>query len=381
MKRLLLLIFSSLFFFGNLHAEMKIVNAGIVFAGNQAGNNNVAVRFPHISALLKTNSAEMNQSLIERINSIKKSGYVFDTENFASSKENAISMAFVLNFERVFISKIPMHTDYMLEVFVAAEVMFFDFKTKSILASYPFMISYSKAYKTVPNEAIVRDIFGKIFGKTAFNVAGENLNIFDYFAETVSKISPRRSYALSVGIQKIDVSSEASVGIRGIGFPDDSSAKEFLANMFNSNLYKNFGVPVLPFSYDNSEIYYAMAEGYQDGDKLQNTLQLSVPKPTYKINLELMRLTPELKEQDRGIKTFAFLSNYRISLFGIENESIFSKRIAKVNTTIFTAGAEDKEAFNSELLRTLIELNQSSTKRMSTEAKYSVFKNTILKCK
>ncbi len=378
MRYALLFVFAATACFSTLGSEIKLVNAGIVFAGNTAGENNIAKRFPHSFDIVKKNS--LNRFLAEKLSKYQNSNFTVSCEDLGSIKDNVASLAFVINFERSYVSKLSGFNKYKLEVFIAAEAMVFDFKNKSILASYPFMISYSEISDIKPNETRVRAITEKIYGKDPFVVDSQNINIFDYFLETISKIDPKRTYTSTIGISKVNILAETENNVRKMGF-DDESAKEFIANLFNSYIYKNFKIPVIPYSYEGSEIYYVMADGYMEADKLTNQLLLHAPKSTFKIDVSLRKLLSKIASEHRGIRTYFFGSSYLVSVRDIENSVVFSQKIGKGNSAVYVAGEEHNWPFDAEYMKVLIMLTQSAGDRLKNDPKYSDFNKIIEKCK
>ena len=380
MKRFTFFIISIIAFVSTaLCSDIKLLNAGIAFAGVQSGENNIVKRFPYSSFYAKYN--DLNQYLAERISKFKKEGYSFVTEDLGSVRENTVSMAFVVDAEKHFISYIEGINQYKLEVFVAAEILLFDFRTKTILATYPFMVSCSDLFKTKPGEENIQAMYSNIFGKKSCVINGVNINIFDYFFQVLSQIEIKRSYSSTVGITTVDVHSTTESNLRSIGFPDNDSAKTFMVNVFSANLYKNFKTPLVPYSYENSEIFYAMATGYKEADKLSNDLILKTPKSTYKITLKLNTLDYKKEDGRRGINKCIFTGKYDILVHDIENEKLFGKRISSGKSIVLTDLNRDQEMFNTELFYTLILLNQNVAKRLSYESSFKIFKDIMEKCK
>ncbi len=376
--RYVLLFFSLMFFLPLYGTEMKVINSGIVFAGNASGENNIAKRFPFSWNLVKNNY--LNKILSEKLSKYNNTNFSIIIEDLGSLKENTISLAFVVNFEKYYISKLANFNKFKLEVFIIAEAMFFDFRSKTILASHPFMISFSEISDTKPTEIRVKEIMEKIYGNSPFIVESQNLNIFDYFIETISNINPKRTYSSTFGISKINILPETVANVRKIGFGDDD-AKEFIANLFNAYIYKNFKIPVIPYSYEGSEIYYVMADGYIESGKLSNQLMLHAPKSTYKLDVSLRKLLSKIASEHRGIRTYFFGASYLVEVRDIEDEIIFKNKIGQGDSVVYVAGEENNWPFDAEYMKVLIMLTQSAGERLKSDSKYSEFPKIIEKCR
>lgn len=376
MRSVLLLIFT--LFITHFAGGMEVVNSGIVFAGKAAGENNAAKRFPFSWELAKKNS--LNKILADKLSKYNNSNFSILTDDLGSTKRNSASLAFVVDFEKYYISKLSGFEKFKLEIFIVAEAMFFDFKTKSILASHPFIISYSEICDNRPDEAHIRAISERIYGADAFIVNSQNLNIFDFFIETISNINPERVHSSSIGVSKVNILPETIDNVLKMGFREDE-AKEFIASLFNAYIYKNFKIPVIPYSYDGSEIFYVMADGYIESDKLTNQLLLQAPRSTYKIDISLRKLLSKIAEERRGIRTYFFGASYLVSVRDIEDEVVFNKTIGKGNSAIYIAGEEKNWPFEAEYIEVLIMLTQSAGERLKTDAKFSGFSEIIEKCR
>lgn len=378
MRGALLLVLALIAFPACFLNGMEVVNSGIVFAGKSAGENSVAKRFPFSWKLTKKNS--LNKVLAERLSQYRGSNFSVLTQDLGSIKGDAVSLAFVVDLEKNYVSKLSGFNKYKLEVFIVAEAMFFDFKSKSILASHPFIISYSQICDVPPDEKQIESIFEKIYGRDAFVVGSENLNIFDFFIEVISKITPERMHASSIGVSKVNILPEASDNVQKMGFSQEE-AQEFIANLFGAYIYKNFEVPVIPYSYEGSEIFYVMADGYVEADKLTNQLLLHPPRSTYKIDISLRKLLSKIAEENRGIRTYFFGASYRVSVRDIEDEIVFNRTIGKGNSSVYIAGEEKNWPFDAEYMNVLIMLTQSAGQRLKNDEKFSEFPPIIQNCK
>lgn len=377
MKGVLSLIFAVFLLTISLCAT-EVVNSGIVFAGKAGGENNVAKRFPFSWQLSKENS--LNKILLDKLSKYSNPNFKILTEDLGSIKRDSVSLAFVVDLEKHYISKLSGFNKFKLEVFVVAEAMFFDFKTKSILASHPFIISYSEICDTRPSQAHIKAIFEKIYGADAFVVESQNLNIFDFFIETLSKINPKRIYSSSIGVSRVNILPETMENVRKMGFGEED-AKEFIATLFSACIYKNFKIPLVPYSYDGSQIFYVMADGYMEADKLTNQLLLQAPKSTYKIDLTLRKLLSQIADERRGIRSYFFGASYLVSVRDIEDEIVFNRTIGQSNSSIYIAGEEKNWPFDAEYTEVLVKLTQSAGKRLKTDQKFGEFPKIIDKCK
>ena len=311
-----------------------IINSGIAFSSPDGTDQGIAERFPFISGLLKENN--LNLYLKDRLESVKKPGCKIITEDLAAENQNAISMVLSIDNE--------MHktNGARAEIFVNASIVFFDFRTKSILASYPFMVSYNRNFMGGPRNADIKGMFKEIFSKTP-----SNINIFDYAAKIIKEIPIYRSYSSTIGVRNVKLSAEAKKSTNEFGLNDEDS-KAYIASLFNGSISNTFKIPMIPYS-KGGQILYRMAEGYANENKRYNEIDmiLKVPNTTYKIDLDLLKLYyMKGKAEDRGFCSYLFLSGIEVSAYNIENKLLYKRRFANPTAAVFREGgrASDKYA-------------------------------------
>lgn len=351
-----------------------IVNAGIVYSTPTGGEEAVAKSFPYSSSIIKANN--LNAALKSRLEKISKPGCRIITEDLATSKQNAISIALSIDSERDFTSYISGINQYKLEVIVNASIVLFDFHTKSILASYPFMVSYAKNYKSEPGAAEKMDIFSEIF-----SAQDTSVNVFKYAADMLKDIEIYRSYDSTIGVSNVGFSPEAESSMQALEFDSDSS-KIFIASLFNGAVSKNFKVPMLPYSYNGSEIFYVMADGYTNGDKLSNELLLKNPNPTYQINLDLGKLSYRKLRKEGNAFGYGFVSGYEIDVRNISSATIFKKRIALGTSAVYTTQFNGRGMHLAQLFYNLVSLfDKKTAKEIKENDKFEKFLDILEECK
>ena len=365
----------------------KVINAGIAFAGIRGAEGEAMKRqkFPYISAMAQ--GGDLNKILSEKLEK-SKSDLNFEIlksgDRLVGVNEGVASMAFVINFEKTFCVYRSEFKKYHLRIYVGAQALFFDFKTKSILASFPFMIVAQELMKEKPSEEQIAQVYKKIFGRAPYTVNdgmisdGANLNIFDFFIEKLGDIEPRRHYASTIGVGKFTINRADGYG-KNIPFATDEDCAEFMVNSFNSSVYKKYKIPMVPYSPGGSTLYFQLLEDFRDSDdKLMNELAFEVPHATYKIDLRLSKLYNEYKERSYGkAARYNYFSQYEISL----NETATNKVLIKSKKFGAATRKGGKPIHENEYLRCLIKLNNSLVKEMEDFDGLELLDKTLEKCR
>ncbi len=364
----------------------KVVNAGIAFAGvnGATAQADMQKKYPYISAVRK--STNLNAILTKKL---EKSDLNFTLlpvgERLVNANESVASLAFVVNFEKTYIKYRPEFGKYHLRVYVGAQALFFDFKTKTILASFPFMIIDQDLMDRKPTENDIINMYAKIFSDKAYEVdsslfgGSTNLNIFDYFIERLSDISPKRHYATTIGIGdlKYNAANNEKFNSANIPFASKAEFAEVMANGVNAAIYEEYKVPTVPFSYNSSKLYYQLLQDYEDENgNMINSLAFDAPKSTYKINLNLIRLyRKQISKMSSSIPEHNYFATYDVQLVNTAtNQVICTGKIGAASKRGGNAIHED------EFLRCLVKLNGNFAEYIEDKDALEPLVDTIKKC-
>lgn len=361
MKNFLRTIFLLFLTFSTLEVNaITIVNAGVSFSGDASGDgqNSIAKRFPYTSKLYEEKDAQnpnlskLNKILVDKLKKDYKGMYKMEFDNLMRTKDDVLSLAFVLNFEEVFESKSEMHNVYRIEVLVGVDAIFFDFKTKKIVASYPIMLSVSDLLETKPSEANIYKMFAKMFGDSPYYLNKVNGNIFDFFIGKLNIINLASANNISIGVKNVVLEAEAKSNILKLNLGDEEGSKKILANMFNSKISSKFNIPLMPYT-NGAPVFVNMANSYMESSDLMQIV-LEVPDPTYEISLIFEKLmSKKTKEkQGMGIYFFGAFGYVGMNIKGSSKQAI--NRFKNGFSKTYVLGQEHNWSFNADYMTALL---------------------------
>jgi|GEM_PF-2670956 len=369
--------------------EMKVVYSG--FGYNCTGLEEIAKRFPFTQKLqnekLKLSNNEdfnINKFLGDKIEKSYKGNLKISRDYASISDGTTISLAFVVDYESVQVSRLVLEnkTSYIVDFFICAQAMFYDFTHKRIVASYPCIVAYKDRFNVLPTEQQKYEIIKKMYLDSSFEV-----NIFNQFIKVLNDAKPKRSYESTIGITKVEIGKD-SINALPANLKNQELAKEFVASVFNAYFSDQMKMPVLPYSStDGGNIYVLMREYYNDvtdhsyveGD--YSKYSFAVPPPTYKIDLTLEKLASVIAKEEKPQRIYLFGSAIQIRINDIEKKEIFRERFKDGFTEAIVIGDEANWPFGEKYIEALLKTYESSTQKLSEESGYKKIRSQLDKCK
>lgn len=253
--------------------------AGFAFLGE---DQYISQNYPHSLALSQTMSgdvSEFDKVLAERMQGIRNPSYNLkfgELARLGPDSPSTLVLAFTLDREAVSTEQVD--DVHKVMVTLSAQALFVDFRTMSIVATYPVVARYTDGLKQAPSaddvRRIVRDLYlGKL-----------GVNIFDDFVDTLTGITLNANVANKVQVTDVEIGADARPFLPGYLLADEANAKAFVAQQFSKALSKNQRIPVLPYV-KGQAIGNKMSQRFADG----RVYSLAIPKPDYSISLSLSK--------------------------------------------------------------------------------------------
>ena len=183
-------------------------------------------------------------------------------------------MAFALDRETVSQEKIG--NRWKLMVTLSAEALFFDFKEKAVIASWPTVVRYTDVKIDKPTDDDIRAIVRGMY------LGHLGVNIFDDFIGALSKLSLNPNVKFRVQVKSVDIGAEAKSFLPPYLSGDDENTKSMVAQEFSKALSVNQHIPVLPYAASYA-IRNTLAMRFSDS----SLVNLTLPEADYEIDLTL----------------------------------------------------------------------------------------------
>ena len=259
-------------------ATVKLYYAGIAYMGNYSAKETL---YKYSSRLIDEDERKFQKALNVRLKSVENESFnlLIDGQTADYNQDDALTMAFALEYENVSIEKID--DIYKLDIDLRANILVFDYNEMKIISSYPIAIQLRDVAEKQPTDDDLKEIVEQLYLSNKYQI-----NIFDEFVKRLSSLELKNSYANTIKVSKVKISSESKSNIPGIEEPlEEDNYKTFIAQMFSTYLSKNQNVSVLPYSKGNA-IGKKMALQIANGD----VVNLKIPDETFAIELELIKL-------------------------------------------------------------------------------------------
>jgi hypothetical protein len=191
-------------------------------------------------------------------------------------RDQVIQVALVATQETVSTERIGDLTKLFINL--RAQALFFDYKSLTILRTYPISVVYLNATRKEPTAAEeLADVREILSGAGASSLIGR-------FKERVANASLPGTVPRFIGVSNVTISQDAAAMIPAY-LHGDGVAETWLADQLSEAVLDNTGVSVLPFT-KGYAIGNTMAANLADG----TVFNLKLPAPDYPVSIELQSL-------------------------------------------------------------------------------------------
>lgn len=271
--------------------SQQVYWAGFAYTADAAA---VQVTTPHAQAVLeKRGLIALNQTLAQALQQRAPAHLQLLDQPVAMLDGSTSATVLAAALDRELVSVEPIGNQYKVLVEVALQALFFDFRERQVIASYPLTLQRIDVRDYRPGndeiDAIVADL---LYGDAVTSLS-------QVLATTLAqaKLPEAAMRRLQVGAVSL---SDAIVA----KLPDPNAAaplRATLAHELSKTLSANTGVGLLPPA-SGQVIGGAMAARFADG----KVYQLKIPEPDYLINLQVDALKNGVIEQTAAMKTLLF---------------------------------------------------------------------------
>ena len=323
---------------------LDVFYSGVAFLGDYS---KVGENYPYSAALgqpVAGTPSALETAAVGKLASVKNDSFTLVLDRLGkldAKTSSAVALAMTIDRESVSVESIAGLNKLVVEI--SAQALFFDFKEKAVVASYPFTIQYVdvKDHEPQPDEIaeIVRNLY----------LGNLGVNVMDEFGKTLSNATLNLNVTRRLQVKDVSVAEAALGFVPASKQADLATFKADLAQDFSKFLSKNQQLPVLPYT-SGYAIGNRMAARFADG----TVFDLKIPEADYVINLELSNL-----KRVEGAKSGAGMSiiygaylNVKL-LEPLSNKVYFDAIIKNGATKLVPAGQEtieDWPAFQDSML-------------------------------
>jgi hypothetical protein len=280
-----------LFSFIQIANATEVAFAGFAYSGD---NQSISDRFPYSERFQNSlGKSGVNGLLMQSMQSLNPANFTLISHiDDLTNRDQAISVAFVVTNETVTVE--PVGKVYKLFAYIRGQALFFDFKTKTVLRSYPFGFAYLDALYEKPSDADINSAISYVYlGKNG------KQGLIDRFKSALTTAALPTSVSRYVQVSSVEVGDEAKTY-----FPShftSSVSESWLADTFSETIADKMSIPILPYS-----------KGYAIGNVMSMTVSdgsifnLKLPEPDYKFSINLTKLKKVTYEETEAGKSLIY---------------------------------------------------------------------------
>lgn len=231
--------------------------------------------FQHIQAALTNHPNKDLQFTAEQISDLKQSDQALVTTLVVNSE--TVSIERFGNLRKVF-------------VLIRGQAIIFDFKSMSVMRSYPLSFAYIDAMERDPTSAEILDQVQKVY-----TGARGKPGIYARYAAILGQATVPSRTPRYLQVTDISISDDVKATLPEYLLNGPGVAETWAADIVSEAISTRTGAPIMPF-----------AKGYAVGNVLSmrvadgSVFNLTLPKPDYAISVKLDR-TKKVKFSENGV--------------------------------------------------------------------------------
>lgn len=285
-------------------ATAQITDKTVTFAGAAYGGDaaSIAKRFPFSRAYengLKAAGDSPYKQLLAAVNQHPAQNFKLTTEPIEQLKgrDQAIVVSLVLNSETVSVERFG--AVRKLFVMLRGQALFFDFKSMTVLRSYPVSFGYVDNLDHEPTQAEILDRV-----RLVYDGANGKPGLYGRFASAIGDAKLPDQAPRYLQVVHVDVTPEAAAMLPDYLKTTPTSVQTWAADMVSEAISTRVGVPVIPYSKGHA-IGNVMSMQVMDG----TVYNLTLPKPDYEIDVTLKNFK-KIKYSENAVGTAYIYGSY-----------------------------------------------------------------------
>jgi hypothetical protein len=251
--------------------------AGFSYSGDA---QSIAARFPYTQRFAQAMTAQgtsADQLIGQTLAATKIDSFTLQQGELAALKgrDQAIAVSLVMTNETVSYERFG--GLYKLFVNLRGQALFFDFKSMTILRSYPITVAYLDVLSAPPSDAVLDDRVRKLFLGD-----GDKSGLVQRFATQLAAATLPEHVPRFLQVGKVTISPEARNELPEALKATPTTAETWLADQLSEMIATRTGVPVLPYA-KGYAIGNTMAMRFADG----TVFNLKIPEADYAFSVDL----------------------------------------------------------------------------------------------
>ena len=291
MKKAILMLIAGLLWynlsiFNNVSAnEKKVFYAGFSFSGNYI-DKSTGIKFTnHLINEKNENGLDIiSDSLLRSIKKIQAKNFNIDY-NFADLEkglEESVVMSVVLDHENFFSEYEPISKTYLNNIQMFFQVIFYNFKTRKLIASIPYDVSVPFFTKNELTEKEIINHIRNFYTKGLKSIDSEQtINAFTQVEKILNNFELKEKYKLRIGVTSVNFEDKSIFAIPSDYKKNIKPLENIFAQLFSSRLALHNDIALVPYV-EGMAIGAKMKQQFVNSDVIYD---IELPKPDYNIDI------------------------------------------------------------------------------------------------
>jgi hypothetical protein len=254
----------------------SVALAGFSYAGDF---KTIDARFPYTKRFndaLVAQGSSVDKLISQTLSGTKLENFTLKQGELATLKgsDQAIAVSLVMTSETISFEQIGQA--YKLFVNLRGQAMFFDFKSQTVLRSYPVTVAYLDILPKPPSDELLDERVRTLF------VGGTKAGLVQRFATQLSNATLPGNVPRFLQVTKVNIAPEARAELPKSLGTNPGTAETWLADQLSEAIASKTGVPVLPYA-KGYAIGNVMAMRFADG----TVFNLKIPEADYAFSVDL----------------------------------------------------------------------------------------------
>jgi|TARA_B100000315_G_scaffold121979_1_gene111826 hypothetical protein len=280
------LMLYNLSIFNNVSAnEKKVFYAGFSFSGNYI-DKSTGIKFTnHLTNEKNENGLDIiSDSLLRSMKKIQPKNFNIDY-NFADLEkglEESVVMSVILDHENFFSEYEPISKTYLNNIQMFFQVIFYNFKTRKLIASIPYDVSVPFFTKNELTEKEIINHIRNFYTKGLKSIdSQQTINAFTQVEKILNNFELKEKYKLRIGVTSVNFEEKAFFAIPNDYKKNIKPLENIFAQLFSSRLALHNDIALVPYV-EGVAIGAKMKQQFVNSDIIYD---IELPKPDYNINI------------------------------------------------------------------------------------------------
>lgn len=303
-------------------SEKKVFYAGFSFSGNYIDKSSIKYTDP-LTKIKNENGIDIIS--LSLLNTIKKTNPVsfkidFNFADIEKGLEESVVMAVVLDHEDFFYEYEPITETYLNNIQMFFQIIFYDFKSRKLIAAIPYDVSMPFFTKKELSENEIREYIKTFYTKGLKSMDGDkNINAFSMVEDILNSFILKEKYKFRAGVTKVSFEEKSLPFIPERFKKNQNYLKNVFAQLFSSRLSLHNDIALVPYT-EGMAVGAKMKQQFVNSDKIYD---IELPKPDFNIEISVRGFKKVLAKKSDINNIFFWATFINLNIFQPELNKVF----------------------------------------------------------